>query len=206
MIIDFDRTIAYRCARCGEITYGDFSLFEISGKKGISVHCACGESNISITSKSRTSYFVELSCVICDSPHRFSVTFDSLTKKDLSEFLCPDVSVGLAYIGKESAVKKAVMENERAIRDVIMACGLEHTGKNGILMLKALDKIQDLSENDSLTCSCGSKIIDIEVHEDEIVLECCLCGEKTIIDISEIRKKDFSKINKIIIGQNRRPM
>lgn len=201
MIIDFDRTIAYRCASCGEITYGDFSLFELSGKKGISVHCSCGDSNISIAAQNKTSYFVELDCVICDAVHKFSVSFDALAKKNCIEFLCPDVAVGLAFVGKNESVKKAVAENERAMAEVVLACGLEHTGKNGILMLKALDKIQDLSENDNLKCSCGSKLIDIEVHEDEIVLECCMCGEQTVIDISDIRKNSFSKLSKIIIGQ-----
>ena len=201
MIIDFDRTIAYRCPSCGEITYGNFSLFEISGKKGISVHCACGESCISITSKNGTSFFLDIDCVICDNPHRFSVTFDALAKKECNEFSCPEVAVGLAFVGKEQAVKKSVADNEKAMSDVVLACGLEHTGKNGILMIKALDKIQDLSENDNLKCSCGSKVIDIEVREDEIVLECCLCGEQTVIDISDIRKNAFSKLKKIIIGQ-----
>lgn len=201
MVIDFDRTIAYRCAACGEITYGDFSLFELSGKKGISVHCACGESNISITSDGRTSFNVELDCVICDSPHKYSLKFDTLAKRDCNDFQCPEVGVGLAFIGKNKSVNMAMEESEAMVGDVLMACGLEHTGKNGILMLKALDKIQDLSENDNLKCHCGSRVIDIEVRENEIVLKCCVCGTKSVIDISEIKKNGFSRLSKIIIGQ-----
>lgn len=206
MIIDFDRTIAYKCPYCGEITYGDFSLFELSGKKGISVYCTCGDSKFTITHKERTSFLVQTSCVICDKNHDFLISMHDLYKRSCTQLSCPDVGIGLAFIGKADDVKIASRNNERAILDVVSACGLEHTGKNGILMLKALDKIQDLSENDSLICGCGSKVIDVEVREDEIVLECCLCGEKAQISISEIKKGDLSKLNKIIIGQKKRPM
>lgn len=201
MVIDFDRTIAYRCPSCGEITYGRFSIFELSGKKAISVHCACGDSNITISPQSRTSYTVELVCLVCDELHRYTLPFSALSKRECNDFACPHVAVGLAFVGKEKAVKAAVCDNERMINDVLVACGLEHTGKNGLLMLKALDKIQELSENGNLSCSCGSSVIDVEVREEEIVLECCMCGEKSVIDISQIRKSSFSKIRKIIIGQ-----
>ena len=165
------------------------------------MHCACGESNISITNQNSTIFGVEIDCVICDHIHKFNVKFDTLAKKDCNDFECPEVGVGLAFVGKDKTVKKAMQESEAMVSDVLSACGLEHTGKNGILMLKALDKIQDLSENDNLKCRCGSKVIDVEVRENEIILKCCACANQSVIDISEIKKNGFSKLSKIIIGQ-----
>lgn len=201
MVIDFDRTVAYRCSSCGEIAYGNFSLFELSGGKGISMHCSCGATSISVASEKRAGAKVSFNCVICDENHTFHLPFDALAKKDCNELACPDAMIELGFIGKKAAVEAAVCENERTIAEVVQACGLEHTGKNGILMIKALDKIQDLSESNSLKCKCGSNLIDIEIRKDDIVLECCICGEKFVIPVSEIKKSEFSKISKIIIGQ-----
>lgn len=199
MLINFDRTVAYRCSSCGEITYGDFSLFELSGGKGLSVECNCGHSVLKILPENKTGFKVCVSCLVCDEMHTFSLPFQTLAKKECTEFACPTALVGLVFIGKEAAVKKAVMNNESYVQDVISSCGLNHTGKNGITMLKALDKIQDLSDNESLFCECGSNLIDVEIHEEDIRLECCLCGSSITISADSIRGSNFSHLDKLVI-------
>ena len=199
MLINFDRTVAYRCPSCGEVAYGDFSLFELSGNKGISVQCSCGHSAIEILPENKSNFIVRIQCLVCDEIHKFNLSFSSLAKKDCCEFTCPNVIVGLVFIGKEAAVKKAVMSNEAYVDEVISACGLDHTGKNGVTMLKALDKIQDLSDRESLFCECGSNLIDVEIHEDDIILECCLCGASTVLTADMIRNSNFAHLDKLVI-------
>ena len=60
MVIDFNRTVAYMCPGCGEMAFGEFSLFELSGERGISVKCDCGKSQLKIFPKSKTQYAVSL--------------------------------------------------------------------------------------------------------------------------------------------------
>lgn len=203
MLINFDRTVAYRCSSCGEISYGNFSLFELSGSKGISVQCSCGKSNLYIMPENKTNYIVTLKCIVCDEIHKFSLPFASLARKDCCEFSCPNVVVGLVFIGKENAVKEAVKSNEVYIEEVVKACGLDHTGKNGVTMLKALEKIQDLSDDESLYCECGSNLIDVEVNEDNIILECCLCGSKMKLTADMIRNSDFNHLKKLVIKHSK---
>lgn len=199
MIINFDRTAAYRCAACGEITFGSFSMFELSGEKGVSIECACGKSHLIIFPENKHNYIVAADCLVCDETHKFSLPFQSLAKKDCVEFACPNVSVNLVFIGRAEAVQKAVARNEQYIEEVIAACGLEHTGKNGVTMLKALDKIQELSDNESLYCECGSNMIDVEVREDDLILECCLCGASVSLTADAIRNSDFSHLKQLIL-------
>ncbi len=199
MLINFDRTVAYRCSSCGEITFGNFSLFELSGGKGISVQCSCGHSVLKILSENKNSYKIQVSCMLCDESHQFSVPFQVLAKKECSEFHCPNVMVGLVFIGKDASVKKAVMKNEVYVQEVISSCGLNHTGKNGITMLKALDKIQDLSDEEALFCECGSNLIDVEIHENDIRLECCLCGSSLVLPAETLRNGNFSHLDKLVI-------
>lgn len=199
MVIDFNRTIAYRCASCGEITFATFSLFELSGQKGISVQCSCGKSTLSIMPENKVNYLIKIKCIICDEFHKFTLPFHMLAKKDCTTFMCPNVVVGLVFVGHDDAVRKSVMSNEEYINEVVTACGLDHTGKNGVTMLKALDKIQELSDNEKLYCDCGSNLIDVEIHEDNLILECCLCGATLVLSAENIRNGDFSHIDKLIL-------
>ena len=199
MIIDFNRTIAYRCASCGEITFATFSLFELSGGKGLSVQCSCSKSSLKIMPENKSTYSINIKCLICDDNHKFMLPFQTLAKKDCTTFMCPNVAVGLVFIGHDKAVRKNVMSNEEYINEVITACGLDHTGKNGVTMLKALDKIQELSDNEKLYCECGSNLIDVEIHQDNLILECCLCGATLSISADSIREGNFSHIDKLIL-------
>ncbi|MBR5157845.1 MAG: hypothetical protein IKW59_08780 [Clostridia bacterium] len=199
MLINFNRTVAYRCPACGEFAYGNFSLFELSGRKGISVQCSCGHSSIEILPENKVTYSVRIQCLVCDEVHKFSLPFTSLAKKECCEFTCPNVIVGLVFIGKDEAVKKAVLENEAYVSEVVAACGLNHTGKNGVTMLKALDKIQDLSDREMLFCECGANIIDVEIHEDDIILECCVCGSTMVLTTDMIRNNNFAHLDKLVI-------
>lgn len=199
MIIDFNRTIAYRCSCCGEITFVTFSLFELSGGKGISAQCSCGKSTLNILPENKSNYTIKIKCLICDEFHKFNLPLMTLIKKDCSTFMCPNVVVGLVFIGHDDAVKKNVLSNEEYINEVVMACGLDHTGKNGVTMLKALDKIQELSDNEKLYCECGSNLIDVEIHEDNLILECCLCGTTLSISADMIRNGNFSHLDKLIL-------
>ncbi len=199
MVIDFDRTAAYMCPSCGNMTFGAFSLFELSGGRGISVSCGCGKTHLDIFPRSKTEYSVRLRCIICDEGHEFFVSLNDLMKQNCVDLACPDILIGLAYIGKQDAVRAAVSENEEYIRGIVSACGLEHTGKNGITILKALDKIQELSDNKALFCECGSSMIDIDVLEDEIILQCCKCGADASFRADEIRNGNFSEITEIAI-------
>ncbi len=203
MIINFDRSAAYRCPSCGEITYGNFSLFELSGSKAVSVQCSCGQSNLVIAPEGKNNFIVSVQCIVCDDVHKFSLPFQALAKKDVVEYTCPNVMVGLAFVGRNEAVRNAVVKNEHYIEDVISACGLEHTGKNGVTMLKALDKIQELSDNENLYCECGSNMIDVEVRENDLVLECCLCGVSVTLTADTIRNSDFSHLEKLILKRKK---
>ncbi len=203
MIINFDRTAAYRCPSCGEITFGEFSMFELSGEKGVSVQCTCGQSDITIVPENKNSFIITVDCLVCDETHQFVLPFQDLAKKDCVEYACPKVVVGLVFIGRNEAVRNAVVRNEQYIDEVIATCGLEHTGKNGVTMLKALDKIQELSDDENLYCECGSNMIDVEVREDDLVLECCLCGASVILSADVIRNSDFSHLQKLILKRKK---
>ncbi len=203
MIINFDRTAAYRCPGCGEIAFGDFSMFELSGNKSVSVQCNCGQSSLLIAPENKNNYIITLQCMVCDDIHKFSLPFQSLAKKDCTEYTCPNVMVGLVFIGRSEAVHNAVMHSEHYIEEVIAACGLEHTGKNGVTMLKALDKIQELSDREKLFCECGSNMIDVEVQEDNLILECCMCGASVTLTADMIRNSDFSHLEQLILKRKK---
>ncbi len=199
MVIDFNRTVAYMCPGCGEMTFGNFSLFELSGQRGVSVKCDCGKSQLKILPKSNTEYVVSSRCLVCDEEHIFQIPLQELLHQNCVAFSCPDIHIGLAYVGKRDAVLTMVKDNGAYIEEIVTACGLEHTGKNGLTMLKALDRIQEISDEGNLTCSCGSNTIDVDVLSEALVLTCCMCGAEAVFTADDIRNGNFSEIAEIVI-------
>lgn len=202
MVINYNRCASYMCPGCGEMTFGEFSLFELSGGRGISLKCGCGKSHLDILPKTKEHYMISLRCILCDEVHEYPVTLYDLLKKRLLDFSCPDILIGLIFIGKSDAVKEAVKGNAEYINEVVSACGLSHTGQNGVTMLKALDKIQKLSDDSCVFCKCGSNLIDVDVLEDELILECCMCGNTISFTADEIRSGKFSDITEITIDSD----
>ncbi len=201
MLIDFNRTIAYVCPGCGEVAYGDFSIFGLSGGRGISVSCDCGRSSLEMSTKNGTTYQIVAKCQVCEQNHIYAVTLNDLMHQRILEYSCPEILMGLVFIGKRENVEHAVDENNKYIKEVLTTCGIEHAGKDGITILKALDKIQELSDEGGLSCECGSNLIDLEVLENGIVLECCTCGAKAFFTADDIRQENFSDITEILISK-----
>ncbi len=201
MLIDFNRTIAYVCPGCGEIAYGEFSLFSLSGGRGISVSCDCKKSELKISYKSANTYSVSLRCQVCEKNHDYAVPLSELLHKHFLDFLCPELLMGLVFIGDKEKVEHAVEENNKYIKEILTTCGIEHAGKNGIPILKALDKIQLLSDEGGVRCECGSDLIDLDVLENGLVLECCKCGATAFFTADDIRKEKFSDITEIVISK-----
>lgn len=201
MIINFKRTIAYVCSGCGETTFGDFSLFELSGGRGISVSCDCSKSSLKISTKDGKTYIVSVKCQACEKVHEYAVPLTDLLHKRFLDFVCPELLMGLVFIGDSDNVRHAVEENDKYVKEILTTCGIEHAGKNGIAILKALDKIQLLSDTGGVVCECGSDIIDLDVLENGIVLECCTCGATAFFTADDIRKENFSDITEILISK-----
>lgn len=203
MIIDFNRTVAYICPGCGEIAYGEFSLFELSGGRGISVSCGCGKSALKISCKSDTTYTISVKCQICEKEHIYAVPLAELLHSHFLDYMCSELLIGLVFIGDKDKVEHAVAENNKYIKEILTTCGIEHSGKNGIVILKALDKMQQLSDEGGVRCECGSNLIDLDVLENGIVLECCECGATAFFTADDIRKENFSDITEILISKDR---
>lgn len=202
MIIDFNRTVAYVCPGCGDVAYGKFSLFELSGNKGVSVSCDCGKSSLEISYKNDRLYSIIVGCQVCEKNHEYMIPLSELLHQHFFEFSCPELLMGLVFIGAEDKVTQAVEESNKYVKEILATCGIEHAGKNGIAILKALDKIQQLSEDGGLRCECSSVLIDLDVLENGIVLECCTCGATAFFTADDIRQENFSDITEILIRKN----
>ena len=122
MIIDFNRTVSYVCPGCGDVAYGKFSLFELSGGRSISVSCDCGKSSLKISYKNDKVYSITVGCQVCEKEHEYAVPLTELLHQQLLEFSCPELLMGLVFIGDEEKVKRAVEENNKYINEILATC------------------------------------------------------------------------------------
>ena len=204
MIIDFGRVAAYLCPACGSIAFAEFSLFELSGGRGIQLACDCGKSKLNISPRTQTEYVVAPVCMMCDEVHEYITPLDQLMKNPVLNFACPELFIGLVSIGKQEEVLASVQKTQDYVHEILTACGLAHTGKNGLTFLKALNKIQELSEDGALFCGCGSNLIDVDVLEDEIVLECHECKSTASFTAKDVRTGNFSEVTEMVIPKRQK--
>lgn len=199
MHIDFRRTAAYLCPHCGEFAFADFTLFQLSGKRPITFRCGCEHSELVMLPTDKNNLKMQLYCVMCDAPHEFLLSYRDLMHNPISEFRCPEIMTGLIYVGKSDAVADGLAENQSYIREILSACGLEHTGVNGLAMIKGLDALNALAEDGMLSCECGSETVDLDVTENEIILRCCDCNSTFHISAAQIRDGFFADLSSLTI-------
>jgi len=111
MIIDFNRTVAYICPGCGEVAYGEFSLFGLSGGRGLTVSCDCGKSSLKFLCKGGTTYSISVGCQVCEKEHEYKISLSELMHKSFLEFSCPELLMSLVFIGEKEKIEYSVEEN-----------------------------------------------------------------------------------------------
>lgn len=201
MIVDLNKTIAYRCASCGEITFVEVSLTELCSNNGIAVHCSCGQSCLEIKTQNRNAFTLEQKCIFCDETHKFAFTFKDIAYKSCKEFSCPHFGfkIGTAFIGRPSDVAERIEDNEMFIRELAGELAIDHAGRNALFLLKAIDKIRTIAGRGDICCECGSAFIDVDVSANALFLICEKCGSVLPLTLDNIKSESFSRIERLVI-------
>ncbi len=204
MIINMNRTVAYRCARCGEIAFADISLFDLCSNGGVAIRCSCGETALKLTYNGRNGFLMQLPCIFCDDVHTFSFTFKDIAYQKCKEFTCPDFGyeIGIAFLGRSSEVADHIAENETYIRELADEMNVERAGKNTVYLLKAIDRIRVFAGNGAICCECGSMYIDMDVSATAVYLVCEKCGNVLPITLENIKSGAFSRMDKLVIRRH----
>ena len=125
MILDSKHTtVAYRCPHCGAGVISAVNVFSLSADM-VKLKCTCGKSEMSIVSSQDEKIRLTVPCMLCATPHIFTVNSSLFYGKEIFSLCCPYASdFPLAFFGEMNLVKGELARSELALLDMMEKNGL----------------------------------------------------------------------------------
>ncbi len=195
-------TVAYRCPDCGAGVLSAVGLFNLSADM-VKLKCTCGKSEMKLVYSRDGTVRVTVPCLLCSSPHQFTVKSSVFFSDELFVLPCPYSDINIAFTGEMNMVKAELARTELALLDLLEEHGITdfcalHGDEQDLPDPQILDivlfVIDDLDAEGKIYCKChpdpalpapegsfdewtedGSRY-EAELTEDGIVLTCRHCG------------------------------
>ena len=163
MILNEKRTtVAYRCPHCGGGVLSAVGLFNLSADM-VKLKCTCGQSHLEIIYKRDNTVRLRVPCMICSSPHNYTVTTGVFFSDELFVLPCPYSDVNVCFTGEINLVKAELARTELELMDLLEEHGItdfsalhgdeEALGDPQIRDI-VLFVINDLDEEGKIYCRC----------------------------------------------------
>ena len=200
MIKEFNTSISYVCPFCSSITIKDINVFSLASIKPNPFFCedetGCGAVCVSILPK-RNTYEISVSCPICEDTHTFNIGKTRFWNQDKPLVLnCPEAGLGIIFIGNHSEIYSLIMEQESSIMQEAEGFAPVHRID---IIFQIIEQINNLSLNEQIHCSCGSRHISIGIDTDNVMLACRDCGRSKTISPSADELEKLLKASAIVL-------
>ena len=195
-------TVAYRCPHCGAGVMSAVGIFNLSADM-LRLKCSCGHSEMTVVYKKDGQVRFTVPCILCPTPHNFTVSSKIFFGKELFVLPCPYSDINICMMGDTNHVKAELSRTELELMDM-----LEKTGLESFDELKTEQYISDpqvteivtyvikeLDEEGNIHCRCDDGEegeYDAEIRRDGIFVSCRKCGASKLIPTdSLISANDF---------------
>lgn len=186
-------TVAYRCPHCGNGVISAVNPFLLKGSM-LRLKCDCGNSFLEIQPTTDHKFRLSVPCILCPTPHHFTVSENLFYDKDLFVLPCPYTDLNIGVMGEINHVKAELSRTELELLDLME--------KNGIDSFSALHKeaeetvsdpqvrevvlfvIRDLDEEGKIYCKCppdAEHEYDAEILAEGVRVTCKKCGASHLV-------------------------
>ena len=203
-------TVAYRCPDCGAGVMSAVGLFKLSADM-IKLKCTCGKSELQIVYNRDGTVRLTVPCLLCSTPHTFTVKSSLFFSDDLFVLPCPYSGVNICFAGEINHVKAELARTELELLDMLEEQGITdfsalHGDEQDLADPQILDivmfVINDLDAEGKIFCHChpdpaltdddaptssdqaldeGESRYEAEVTDEGIKLTCRHCGASRVI-------------------------
>lgn len=182
MLIQATTALALRCPECGKIKYYALSFFLFAGRnRTVRFSCDCGTPLISITTRDRKIFYLQLDCLMCETKHLYQYLFKEIWSPDVISLFCEETGLEVGFIGPRQKVKKCIARQERSLREMAEDLGFSDFFSNPEIMYETLDYLHKLASEGRLSCQCGNLEIEVEIFAERVELRCSSCGAIGVI-------------------------
>lgn len=181
MLIAANAVLAMRCPECGKMEIHDFSRFAFARGKTVHINCSCGAVKLIVSTKNLSSYWLHVSCVVCETKHLREIPGKSLWSGEVTCLSCQDTGLELGYIGPEAMVREIAFDYEQELEALVKEFGCDGYFHNSEIMYEVLNCLHDIAEQGALYCQCGNHKIEVDIFPDRLELHCKNCDSINII-------------------------
>lgn len=163
MVLNEKRTtVAYRCPDCGAGILSAVGLFRLSADM-IKLKCTCGKSELKIVSNRDGTVRLSVPCLLCGTPHSYTVKSSLFFSDDLFVLPCPYSDVNICFTGEMNLVKAELARTELELLDLLEEHGITdfsalHGDEKDLGDPQILDivlfVIDDLDAEGKIYCRC----------------------------------------------------
>ncbi|MCW2277500.1 hypothetical protein [Heliophilum fasciatum] len=192
--------VTLRCPVCGRMEFHALSLFAFAGRKNQKLYCSCGAEVMTVGSKDRRQFWLQIHCIMCETQHLYWFTRKQLWAHNLIDLQCVETLVDIGYVGPRDKVKAAIMKQEKSLQEMAADLGVADYFENPEIMYEVLERLHQLAEAGLLSCTCGSRQIAVEVFPDRVELRCevcdhtCTCYAESDNDLESVKRFDNIQI------------
>lgn len=177
MLIPATAVGALRCPTCNKIDFYVLSLFAFAGSKTLSLNCSCGTPLLTLGTRDRQNFWVQVHCAICEEKHLFyHRRQDFWGNNQLVELNCEETGLATGFIGSKARVRESVRNQDRSLAEMAADLGFTDYFEDPESMYEVLDTLYSLAEKGHLNCQCGNQNIEIEIFADRLELHCEYCS------------------------------
>lgn len=182
MLVATTTALALRCPGCGKIQDRTLSLFSFSAQKSLCIACDCGEQILSISTKNRKVFFLQLSCLMCEGRHLYQYLIKEIWSTEVISLICEETNLEVGFIGPRKQVRKCMTNQERSLREMAEDLGFSDYFHSPEIMYEVLDRLHKIADSGHLSCHCGNTEIEVEIFQDRVELRCSVCGVLGVIN------------------------
>ena len=194
MVLDAKQTtVAYRCPHCGAGIMSAVGIFALSGDM-IKLKCTCGKSEMTMVHTKDGKVRLTVPCMLCPSPHHFTLNSSLFFGKELFTLQCPYSNVNLAFLGETNLVKAELARSELELLDILEQSGLkdfdrmerdEEALPDPQILEIVMFVINDLDAEGKIFCKChkddNGRQYEAEILSDGVKVTCKKCGASRLI-------------------------
>ncbi len=198
MVLDPKQTtVAYRCPHCGTGVMSVVGLFNLTADM-VKLKCSCGQSEMTIVYGRDGKIRFTVPCILCPTPHNFSVSSSLFFGKDLFVLPCPYSDINICMMGDTDHVKAELSRSELELLDL-----LEENGLSNFDSLRGGDQelsdpqiqeivtyvVKELDEEGKIHCRCpegNEGDYEAELRRDGIMVTCLCCKASKFIETNSL--------------------
>ncbi len=188
-------TLAYRCPHCGTGVISGVGMFSLTADR-VKLKCPCGRSELEVVYTNDKKVRLTVPCMLCPSPHHFTVSQNIFYGKDVFTLPCPYTDINICFMGEMNHVKAALAQTELELLDLMEKSGISdydalHREQEELLPDPQIQQIvlfviSELKEEKKIFCNCPDKTggnYDCRIMDDGILVFCEKCGASHIVPV-----------------------